>query len=332
MNKISVIIPVYNVEEFLPQCLDSVINQTYTNLEIILVNDGSTDSCGKICDDYASRDRRIQVIHKKNGGLSDARNAGLQLITGDFISFVDSDDLLSLNFYKILSETAAKWEADIVECNFQKFEILNNISDKSSVKDIEVQIYGTQKALKLLMNEFFKQVVWNKIYKKELLTQITFPLNRINEDEFWTYKAFGNSSKIAKISSKLYFYRQQPESIMGKRYSLKRLDGLDALDERIVYMETNFPSLKNLAVKKFCFAAMWHYRMISEHPEIDQQKVGRKNIVKRVKKYGKSEVYNNWEPKEIFWFRLFLLSPNICVKLQRRNDLRVEKLNLSRNK
>jgi glycosyltransferase involved in cell wall biosynthesis len=121
MHKISVIIPIYNVEKYLSVCLESVINQTYQNLEIILVDDGSTDACPKICDDYATKDNRIKLIHKKNGGLSDARNIGVKHATGDLISFVDSDDVLSLYFYEKLINILEENDADIVECGFRKF-------------------------------------------------------------------------------------------------------------------------------------------------------------------------------------------------------------------
>ena len=119
---ISIIIPVYNVEKYLSECIESVINQTYKNLEIILVNDGSTDSCPQICEEYAAKDNRIKVIHKKNGGLSDARNIGLKQATGALISFVDSDDLLSLDFCQRLLDALIESDADIVECDFVKFE------------------------------------------------------------------------------------------------------------------------------------------------------------------------------------------------------------------
>ena len=122
MNKISIIIPVYNVEKYLSTCLNSVINQTYQNLEIILVNDGSTDACPKICEEYATKDNRIKVIHKQNGGLSDARNVGLKQTTGNLVSFVDSDDVLALDFYQKLINVLIKNNADIAECGFLKFE------------------------------------------------------------------------------------------------------------------------------------------------------------------------------------------------------------------
>lgn len=323
MHKISIIIPVYNVEEYLPQCLDSVLNQTYQNLEIILVNDGSTDSCAQICDEYALRDHRIKVIHKKNGGLSDARNAGLKIATGAFISFVDGDDLLSLDFCQILVQNLIENKADIVECGFCKFKEVSTLEKTAAITHEEAQIFETEVALKLLMTENLKQVVWNKIYRQKVVAALLFPVNKINEDEYWTYKVFGNSTRIVKIQDELYFYRQQDESIMGRRYSLKRLDGLQALEERILYMKQHFPTLHNLAIKVFCFGSFAHYQKISDHPEIDPQRFFRENIKKNVRPYNTFSVYKNWKLKTIFWFQLFMLAPRIYVTCRKFNDRRV---------
>ena len=323
MHKISIIIPVYNVEEYLPQCLDSVLSQTYQNLEIILVNDGSTDSCAQICDEYALRDHRIKVIHQENGGLSDARNAGLEIATGAFISFVDGDDLLSLDFCQILVQNLIENKADIVECGFCKFKEVSTLEKTAAITHEEAQIFETEVALKLLMTENLKQVVWNKIYRQKVVAALLFPVNKINEDEYWTYKVFGNSTRIVKIQDELYFYRQQDESIMGRRYSLKRLDGLQALEERILYMKQHFPTLHNLAIKAFCFGSFAHYQKISDHPEIDPQCFFRENIKKNVRPYNTFSVYKNWKLKTIFWFQLFMLAPRIYVTCRKFNDRRV---------
>ena len=135
MKKISVIIPIYNVEDYLPQCLDSVIHQTHENLEIILVNDGSTDSCTKICDEYAAKDNRIKIINQENGGLSVARNTGIRTATGDYIAFIDSDDWIVPNFCEILLITALENNAEMVECGFTKFENGNEIKIKNEASE-----------------------------------------------------------------------------------------------------------------------------------------------------------------------------------------------------
>lgn len=315
MVRVSVIIPVYNVERYLAACLDSVINQTYRQLEIILVNDGATDTCPQICDSYASKDSRITVIHQKNMGLSGARNTGLQNATGDFISFVDSDDLLSLDYFQKLSDISLKNKADIVECGYSKFETENEVLEINQFSNENVKIYNTEKALELLMQEYIKQMVWNKLYRIEVIKNIKFPVGKINEDEFWTYKVFGNAKKIVKIHDILYFYRQQPMSIMGKDYSLKRLDGLDALEERIHYMQMNFPGLENLAIKKYCLGAIFHYQMLVNNSYVDANKSHRNKIYKSIKKYNTLTYSKHWRLKEIIYLNLFIISPTIIFKL-----------------
>lgn len=325
MDKISVIVPIYNVEDFLPYCLGSVINQTYQNLEIILINDGSTDSSPKICDEYALNDSRIEVIHQENGGLSNARNAGLAIATGDIISFVDSDDFLSLDFYKILLQTLIENNADVVECGFCKFKSDPKVEMTLQSSEKNKELFEAVNALELLMKEYFKQIVWNKIYRKEVVAGLLFPTNKINEDEFWTYKVFGNAKRIIKISDILYFYRQQENSIMGKEYSIKRLDGLQALEERIFYMREYFPKLENLAIQVFCFACIAHYQKICENEEIDTQKIIRKEIKLKVNKFCRFNIYRNWGWKAVFWLYLFILSPKLSMKFRSFNEYRIQK-------
>ena len=327
MDKISIIIPIYNVELYLPQCLDSVINQSFRNIEIILVNDGSTDSCRQICEDYAAKDQRIKVIHKKNGGLSDARNVGLNQATGNFISFVDSDDILSIHFCEKLLKTLLENDAGIAECDFLCFEKDQDLEKFASNPEENTEVFETEVALELLMNENLKQMVWNKLYRREVVGDLQFPVGKINEDEFWTYKIFGNSKKVVKITDVLYFYRQQTESIMGKQYSLKRLDGLQGLEERIGYMSKNFPKLENSAVRIFCTGSMDHYIKIDQNPKIDPQKTFRKKIVENLKKYDQRSILQNSDWKGVFWYHLFTQAPNLYAKLRNLNEMRIKHKN-----
>lgn len=306
---ISVIIPIYNVEIYLSQCLDSVLQQTYKNLEIILVNDGSTDGSAQICEKYAAGDSRITLIHKENGGLSDARNAGLKIATGTYISFVDSDDLLALHFYDKMLNQLLTHNADIVECNFFKFESERDVKTVALTGSTVPESYTTESALISLMNEHLKQVVWNKVYKAQVIDQLEFPVSKINEDEFWTYRVFGNAQKVVKIDDVLYFYRQQSESIMGSKYSLRRLDGLNGLEERVEYMKKHFPALVDLAEKKFCFGSMFHYHQLSINKQVDPQKKYRKNILKKLMRYNRIGILKKWHWKEIVWYQLFIWSP-----------------------
>jgi glycosyltransferase involved in cell wall biosynthesis len=314
--KISVIVPVFNVEHYLRHCLDSILNQTYPNLEVILINDGSTDGSFKICLQYLKKDSRIILLNKPNGGLSDARNAGLNVAKGDFISFIDSDDVLSSFFYQILIHNINYYQADVAECDFVRFRNNSELENSIYLNEGGVQIYDKEKALELLMREELNQVVWNKLYRRMVILDTLFPVNRINEDEFWTYKVFGNSKRIIHISEKLYFYRQQDQSIMGKQYSLKRLDGLQALEERITYMKEKFPKLENLAIKCFCLSSSWHYQQLEINKVVDTEKSNRKEILHRVKHFNRFSIIKNWKLKEIMWYQLFIWLPKCYLKLR----------------
>lgn len=238
---ISVIIPIYKVEEYLRQCIESVIGQTYKNLEIILVDDGSPDNCGKICDEYAERDKRIKVIHKENGGLSSARNAGLDIATGEYISFIDSDDYVANNFIETLYTLSIENKADVVECDFVRFE--EEVELFNDVKKEIVRYSSTEMQKRIYSDLCIRTVVvWNKLYKKCIYDKLRFPVGKINEDEFTTYKAFDKTSKkIVTTNEALYYYRYNENSIMGKKFNEKRLDVLDAYEERKEY----FKSRKN---------------------------------------------------------------------------------------
>lgn len=167
-EKISVIVPIYKVEDYLHRCVESIINQAYTNLEIILVDDGSPDNCPKICDEYAEKDSRIKVIHKENGGLSDARNTGLLVATGEYISFIDSDDYIDINMYKSIITYMEEHDLDIAECGIK--HVYNNKIKQNDKLDKSIHVFNSEEALKELMLERrFHQTVWNKLYKTKLI-------------------------------------------------------------------------------------------------------------------------------------------------------------------
>lgn len=174
---ISVIIPVYNVEKYLNKSIESVIKQTYKELEIILVDDGSTDSSGKICDEFAQKDDRIKVIHKKNGGLSDARNAGISEAKGKYLGFIDSDDYIDKNFYEILYNVLKKYNSDISICKHR--ETYTDYEENTSKLEIKEQVFNTEQALKeLLLFGEVNNYAWNKLYKKELFNEINYPVGK----------------------------------------------------------------------------------------------------------------------------------------------------------
>lgn len=326
MNKISIIIPVYNVEKYLPQCLESIVNQTYQNLEIIMINDGSTDSCPKICDDYAKKDKRIKLIHKQNGGLSDARNAGLKIATGDFISFVDSDDLVALDFFRTLSETLLENDADIAECEFQKFVHKEKIKYVPDRTENLAQLFEGEKIMEGLIKGPLHVMVWNKLYKIELVRDLLFPVNRISEDAFWTYKVYGECVKTVKINKELYFYRQRESSIMSSKYSIKRLDSLDAYEEKIDYIKKKFPNLVGEVKKSYCFSLIDNYIQLELNPEIDRNKFHRNIILGKIMNYNHWGEVKKWKWQDLVWYKLFLLSSNGYMLLRKYMDKKSTKL------
>ncbi len=215
--KISVVIPVYNVEKYLPRCLDSVINQTYTDLEIILVDDGSTDGCGEICDEYAAADKRIRVIHKTNGGLSDARNAGIEIASGEYITFIDSDDSVSGSCVELLLKTAEKYDADIVQGRYtSRLEELGTLSGSISV------MTGEEAFRQIMLFGDITVNAWAKLYRTRLFDSIRFPKGRINEDSLTTYKVVLLAGKVVSMPDNIYFYFIRSDSIIGRKLDKER--------------------------------------------------------------------------------------------------------------
>lgn len=242
---VSVIVPVYNVEKYLSQCLDSIIHQTYKNLEIILVNDGSTDGSGKICDDYAAKDGRIKVIHQENGGLSDARNKGLDLMTGQFVTFVDSDDYLENNCIHTLYTYACTCKTDISIGKFVEFEentsqfLFHNHLNNGNKIEFLTGDQCLERHHKYFLSIFV--TAWAKLYRTSLFNdsnpckKIRYPLGVLHEDQYTTHKLFFKSNKIVFVNDYLYVYRVRKNSITNTPLSDKRImDNIRGLEEKII--------------------------------------------------------------------------------------------------
>ena len=237
---ISIVVPVYNTEEYLVKCIESIINQTYKNLEIILINDGSSDKSGEICDYYALKDNRIRVVHKKNGGLSDARNTGIKFSRGKYIGLVDSDDYIDKFMYEKLYQRMIKDNSDLAICNFLQVDKKGNkiahINDNLAIED---EIVSGKDILCYKINETIPTywiVAVNKLYKAELITEIEFPYGKLHEDEFTVHKFFDKSKRVSCVKNALYYYVKHEGGIIGSKYSVKNLDGVEACLDRINYM------------------------------------------------------------------------------------------------
>jgi len=254
MDLISVIIPVYKVESYLNRCIESVVNQTYKNLEIILVDDGSPDNCPQMCDEWAKKDSRISVIHKKNGGLSDARNAGMQLTTGELTAFVDSDDWIEPDFLAVLWNLMVETNADISACDYQKCYEDGTISDSG----LKPAVYGRADAMSALIDGKIDHVVWNKLYKTVAIKSVLFEKGKYHEDAFWTYQIVGKAEVYSQTDYVGYNYLQRKGSIMGDIYSEKRLDAVEALCQWQIYLESNYPELVEKGREKLAFTCLYH--------------------------------------------------------------------------
>lgn len=233
MSKIvSVIVPVYKVEKYLNRAVDSILNQTYRDLEIILVDDGSPDNSGNICDVYAMIDSRVKVIHKNNGGLSSARNVGLDKATGKYIFFLDSDDFIQPHTIERLLSVAEKEKCDIVQCQFFRFETV--IPEEKF--QLGVEYVSSEDALAKIDDAVY-MAAWNKIYRSSIFKNIRFPEGRIHEDVGCTYKLFYISKKTAVVQDALYGYYVNPDSITTSKIKLNKLDLLDAYEGQMRYFD-----------------------------------------------------------------------------------------------
>lgn len=249
MKKISVIVLVYEVEKYLDSCVKSLINQTYKNIEIILVDDESPDNCPTLCDNWAKKDERIKVIHKKNGGIADTRNAGLNAVTGDYIGFVDGDDLVSKDMYKNLVEILEKNGVDISACQESRFAdgespVFTNDNKVIVIDDNSVAING------VINDELVLCFLWNKLYKKELWDSIIFPFGKNYEDMFVLYKVVSKAKKVAVTNSVMYGYRRRDNSITTNWSKSNMCNFIEAINARYNDLKNNDKVIDSLNIVK----------------------------------------------------------------------------------
>lgn len=286
---ISVIVPVYKVEKYLVKCVDSIVNQTYKNLEIILVDDGSPDNCGKICDDYAAKDSRIKVIHKANGGLSDARNVAIDVASGDYITFIDSDDLINARYIETLYSVLVRYSALISSVSYKWAYDPREVIEEKSEK-YEIYHFNANEAIEnMLVQKVMLNSAWGKLYKRELFDGLRFTKDILYEDLDFFYKIYERSENNVHADVPLYFYRKNQESIIGS-FNVRRLDVLKVTGDIVEYMKTKHPQLISAAESRQLSA---NFNMFFLLP------------------YKESEVYANaynscWEKiKELRWKCLF---------------------------
>lgn len=316
-DKISIIVPIYKVEKYLSKCVESILVQTYTNIEIILVDDGSPDQCGEFCDKYARHDSRIKVIHKENGGLSDARNVGIEAATGTYIAFVDSDDYIHPQMIEKLYEAIYRNNADMSICNFEYVYsdmICKDNCENSPIKD-EV-ITGKEILIHKLMGSgmWYWVVAWNKLYRKTLFKSIRFPNGKIHEDEFIIHKICGECNRVVCVPDVLYFYVQRKGSITSEKFDIKRLDRAEAELDRCFYL-ININANNNIVYKTLILALNdiqkgYEYYSISIYNKMRRCRELRKESIRIAKYLLQSDLSTKFKCRLI----IEIVSPYIAWK------------------
>lgn len=234
---ISVVVPVYKVEKYLDKCVQSILAQTYENFELILVDDGSPDNCPQMCDEYANRDKRVRVIHKENGGLSDARNTGVSIAEGDYVTFIDSDDYVNSKYLQILYDCLMQYNATMSAVNLEMF-YENKPFKQPKVIDDNYVISGEVALCNMLYQKDLDTHAWALLLPIEIVKKYPFPLGKYHEDEYTTLHYYRTSEKVAVSRAKLYYYLQRNNSIMHT-FCQSALDELDAADNLVYFCKNN---------------------------------------------------------------------------------------------
>lgn len=292
MARISVIVPVYKVELYIHRCVDSILAQTFTDFELILVDDGSPDNCGMICDEYAAKDTRVHVIHQQNGGLSAARNAGIDWSfansKSEWLTFVDSDDWIHSRYLECLIQAAENGNAEIAGCTFEEVSLYQK--DKALTRNnVEVMTPETLYVERQIM----AISACAKVFLKTLFEQARFPVGKIAEDAFITYKIVFSAERFAVVSDALYYYYSNPESIMRSSWNPKRMEEIQAREEQVdFFFETEYIEAQKRAIRAYIGRLITQIRLV-ENSEWSQSRYEkalhsklRKALIKYRKYYG----------------------------------------------
>ena len=293
---ISVIVPIYRVEKFLPQCIESVLNQTFTDFELILVDDGSPDRCPEICDETAKRDARVRVIHQANAGLSAARNAGIEVAHGEWLGFVDSDDYIAPQFYEKLYQTAQRTDTDCVMCSVQNVDESGKPIDSALMRVADEVKTGQEVLRKIGRDDVTPYLTaWNKLYRRKLFNTLRYPSGRQNEDVFVFAELFCQVQRAACVAEPLYFYRKRIDSIMNSAVTLRNLDEMWAYVNCFEHLQQDDEEsiLKETEKRVFAKLTGVYYRVTEEDRYSNKMKQAKKaqwNIAMRLMKQGRLDL------------------------------------------
>ncbi len=276
MKKVSIVVPVYNVERYLQQCVESLIHQTYTDLEILLVDDGSTDQSGQMCDEYAEKDERIKVIHQQNAGAANAKNAGIDAATGEYLTFIDSDDYVDLDWVACMVETLENNHTDLVECGLDQV-YKDRVCPVDGFEDGN-GYFATVDYLKIYFQKWTNSLFCNKLFKRTLTDGIRFRTERrCIDDEYYTYKILCNASSVFRIGRALYHYRQRRSSAVQSPQNKLQItdDALEIMIERYEWIVKRIPELKHVFLEHdidfllyFCYQGTYDKDLVKKYRRV----------------------------------------------------------------
>lgn len=288
---ISVIVPIYNVGKYLEKCLKSIINQTYKNMEIILVDDGSTDNSGSICDKYVNVDSRINVIHKKNGGASEAKNVAIDIATGQYITFVDSDDYIQEDYIEYLYNLIKKYNCNMCVTAYYVENANKKITNFG--KTYEEKLLNQEEAIsRMLCEEGFSVSPWAKLYKKEIFKGIRYPVGKIYEDNETTYKLMEKCEKIAYGNEPKYTYVKRENSVMNTKFSEKRLELITLTDNMAEELYDRMPNIRDAIIRRKIYARLSILRQIIFSENEEDKKIAKQLRKELLSKYKKQFFVN----------------------------------------
>ncbi|MGI8384821.1 glycosyltransferase family 2 protein [Robertmurraya sp. P23] len=278
-EKVSVIVPIYKVEKYIHRCINSILKQSYEDLEVILVNDGSPDNCGEIINEYEKKDSRVITIHKENGGLSDARNAGMEIVSGEYVIFVDSDDWIEKDFIQRLVTTSKSKQSDIVQTSFYyAYDDYLLYDNRFYNSDSEIISFSNSELMReLVKNDIVKNFAWGKLYKTKLVRDLPFKKGVLFEDVFWAHKVMQRVERYVILHEPMYYYFQRNDSIVAK-YTIRNLDILEGLKERHEFIEKHYPYLLHESLVTIFKASLTHYHLILVNRELDRDGKHKKQI------------------------------------------------------
>ena len=318
MPSLSIIVPVYKVEKYLRKCVDSILAQTFRDFELILVDDGSPDNCGAICDEYATKDDRVKVLHKENGGLSDARNKGLSVATGEYVGFVDSDDYIENDMYETLVNNIKKYDADVSICGFYNCFSGNKYPLCESK---EFMVLNNVQALRTAMEGLkFSVTAWDKIYRKDMFEKITFPEGRLAEDAAVIPSILANAKTVVATTEPKYNYVHRKQSITGSNFKQRDLDVLYAYQKNYDMISKKFPDLIDVAEFRLIWANMYLLDKIVSSDTIEYSQEYRKiskDLKKNIFKILKNPIFSF---KRKFAMVVFYFSKTLYIRMVIKNN------------